>query len=152
MSATQSLPTPEAAADRLVGRTAVLVFLAFALGYFASAVLRTVIATLSPTLTQEFGLQAADLGLLAGGFFLGFASTQLLLGSWLDLYGPRRVLVGFLAVAVVGCLAFSVANSFASMLAARVLLGVGVSACLMAPLSGFRRWLDAPTLLRANSC
>jgi predicted MFS family arabinose efflux permease len=151
MSATQSLPTPEAAADRLVGRTAVLVFLAFALGYFASAVLRTVIATLSPTLTQEFGLQAADLGLLAGGFFLGFASTQLLLGSWLDLYGPRRVLVGFLAVAVVGCLAFSVANSFASMLAARVLLGVGVSACLMAPLTGFRRWYEPAQMLRANS-
>jgi MFS family permease len=32
-----------------------------------------------------------------------------------------------------------------------VLIGMGVSACLMAPLTGFRRWLDAPTLLRANS-
>ena len=47
MSATQSPSSPVDAADRLVGRTAVLVFLAFALGYFASAVLRTVIATLS---------------------------------------------------------------------------------------------------------
>ena len=137
--------------ERLVGRTAVLVFLAFALGYFASAVLRTVIATLSPTLTQEFGLQAADLGLLAGGFFLGFASTQLLLGSWLDLYGPRRVLLGFLSVAVVGCLAFSMASSFVGLLLARVLLGVGVSACLMAPLTGFRRWYEPAQMLRANS-
>lgn len=151
MSTTAVASIPSASAERLLGRTAVLVFLAFALGYFASAVLRTVIATLSPTLTQEFGLQAADLGLLAGGFFLGFASTQLLLGSWLDLYGPRRVLLGFLAVAVVGCLAFSMASSFVSLLAARVLLGVGVSACLMAPLTGFRRWYEPAQMLRANS-
>ncbi|MFM8624405.1 MAG: MFS transporter [Betaproteobacteria bacterium] len=133
------------------GRAAVLVFLAFALGYFLSAVVRTVIATLSPALTQEFGLQAADLGLLGGGFFLGFASTQLLLGSWLDRYGPRRVLIGFLAVAVLACLAFSMATGFAGLLAARVLLGVGLSACLMAPLTGFRRWYDPGQMLRANS-
>ncbi|MBM3362330.1 MAG: MFS transporter [Betaproteobacteria bacterium] len=135
----------------LSGRAAVLVFLAFALGYFLSAVVRTVIATLSPALTQEFVLQAADLGLLGGGFFLGFASTQLLLGSWLDRYGPRRVLIGFLAVAVLACLAFSMATGFAGLLAARVLLGVGLSACLMAPLTGFRRWYDPGQMLRANS-
>jgi MFS family permease len=43
------------------------------------------------------------------------------------------------------------ASSFAWLLAARVLVGMGVSACLMAPLTGFRRWLDGPSLLRANS-
>ncbi len=139
------------ASPRLVGRAAVWVFLAFALGYFLSAVVRTVIATLSPALTQEFDLQAGDLGLLGGGFFLGFASTQLLLGTWLDRYGPRRVSIGFLAVAVIACLAFSVATDFTGLLAARVLLGVGVSACLMAPLTGFRRWYEPGQMLRANS-
>ena len=48
-------PEPE----RRFGRSAVLVFVAFALGYFSSAVVRAVIATLSPVLTQEFGLTAA---------------------------------------------------------------------------------------------
>jgi len=139
------------APGRLSGRVAVLVFLAFALGYFLSAVMRTVIATLSPALTQEFGLQAADLGLLGGGFFLGFASTQLLLGAWLDRYGPKRVLIGFLAIAVIACLAFSLATDFAGLLAARFLLGVGLSACLMAPLTGFRCWYEPGDMLRANS-
>ncbi len=150
---TVSLPfaVSGSAPDRLLGRAAVLVFLAFALGYFLSAVMRTVIATLSPTLTQEFGLQAADLGLLGGGFFLGFASTQLLLGSWLDRYGPKRVLIGFLAIAVIACLAFSLASNFAGLFAARFLLGVGLSACLMAPLTGFRRWYEPAQMLRANS-
>ena len=132
-------------------KTAALVFLTFAAAYSLSALVRAIIATLSPVLSQEFSLQSRDLGLLAGGYFLGFAATQLPLGSLLDRFGPKRVIVCFLAVAVLGCLAFSIAGSFAGLLAGRVLIGMGVSACLMAPLSGFRRWLDAPSLLRANS-
>lgn len=131
--------------------TAVVVFLSFALAYFLSALVRAITATLSPTLTQEFGLSARDLGLLAGGYFLGFAITQLPLGTWLDRWGPKRVILGFLAVGVLGCLAFSAAGSFASLLGARVLTGIGVSACLMAPLTGFRRWLTPEAQLRANS-
>ena len=54
------------------------VFFAFATAYFLSALLRAITATLSPTLSMEFGLHASDLGLLAGGHFLGFSMTQLL--------------------------------------------------------------------------
>ncbi|MBC7602858.1 MAG: MFS transporter, partial [Ramlibacter sp.] len=132
-------------------RSAIVTFLAFAFAYFFSALMRAITATLSPTLTQEFALSAQELGLLAGGFFLGFAATQLPLGTWLDRHGPKRVIVSFLAVAVIGSIAFSFANSFVGLLAARVLCGVGVSACLMAPLTGFRSWLEPATQLRANS-
>jgi predicted MFS family arabinose efflux permease len=132
-------------------RVAILVFLAFAFAYFFSALVRAITATLAPTLTQEFALNARDLGLLAGGYFLGFAAIQLPLGRLLDRHGPKKVILGFLAVAVVGCVAFSVARSFSSLLAARVLCGVGVSACLMAPLTGYRRWLEPTAQLRANS-
>ena len=44
--------------NRLPARTATVVFLAFAFAYFFSAVLRAVTATLAPTLTQEFALNA----------------------------------------------------------------------------------------------
>ena len=135
----------------LPARTAVVVFLAFAFAYFFSALLRAITATLSPTLTQEFALHSRDLGLLAGGYFLGFAAMQLPLGTWLDRHGPKKVILGFLGIAVVACIAFSLAASFAQLLAARVLCGVGVSACLMAPLTGFRRWLAPVAQLRANS-
>ena len=128
-----------------------MVFLAFAIAYFLSALIRAITATLSPTLTQEFALNAGDLGLLAGGYFLGFAVTQLPLGRWLDRHGPKQVILGFLAVAVLGCAAFSMATSFSGLLAARVLCGVGVSACLMAPLTGYRRWFEPGTQLRTNS-
>jgi len=132
-------------------RGAVLVFLAFAFAYFFSALIRAITATLSPQLTQEFSLHARDLGLLAGGYFFGFAALQLPLGQWLDRHGPKKVILGFLAVAVAGCLAFSQATSFAGLLLARVLCGIGLAACLMAPLTGYRRWLNASSQLRANS-
>ena len=73
------------------------------------------------------------------------------MGSWLDRHGPKRVILCFLAVAVGGCLLFSVATQFWLLMAARVLTGVGVSACLMAPLTGYRRWFDPPLQLRSNS-
>jgi MFS family permease len=132
-------------------KAAITVFLAFASAYFLSALIRAITATLSPTLTQELGLSARDLGLLAGGYFLGFSLTQLPLGSWLDRFGPKRVNIAFLSVAVLGCLAFATASSFAGLLLARMLCGVGVSACLMAPLTGYRRWLTPASQLRTNS-
>lgn len=132
-------------------KTAVLVFLALAFAYFLSAMVRAITATLSPTLIPEFDLQARDLGLLAGGYFLGFAATQLPLGHWLDRHGPKKVVACFLTFAVMGSLAFAVATQFSDLLIARILTGIGVSACLMAPLTGFRRWLAPATQLRANS-
>ncbi len=132
------------------GKT-ISVFSVFAFAYFFSALIRAITATLAPTLVQEFALNARDLGLLAGGYFIGFSATQLPLGHWLDRLGPKKVVLGFLSVAVLGCVASSSAHSFAGLLAARVLCGVGVSACLMAPLTGYRRWYDPAHQMRANS-
>jgi hypothetical protein len=98
--------------DLLSLRNTVWVFLAFAAAYFLSALLRAITATLSPTLSMEFGLQARDLGLLAGGYFLGFSMTQLPLGHWLDKHGPKKVVLRFLAVAVVGCIGVCLGDKF----------------------------------------
>ncbi len=136
---------------QLSSSKAIVVFLAFAFAYFLSALIRAITATISPTLTLELSLQARDLGLLAGGYFLGFAAMQLPLGKWLDRFGPKKVIICFLSVAVIGCLAFAKASSFYGLLAARMLCGAGVSACLMAPLTGYRRWLDPGIQLRANA-
>jgi MFS family permease len=132
-------------------RTAIVVFFAFAFTYFFAAMLRGITATLSPVLTRDFDLNAQELGLLAGGFFVGFAATQLPLGKWLDRHGPRNVMLAYLVVAIAGCLAFSMAGNFIQLLAARVMCGIGLSAGLMAPLTGFRRWLTPTAQLRANS-
>jgi MFS family permease len=130
---------------------AVRIFLAFACGYFLSALLRAVTATLAPTFSQELGLRSSDLGLLAGAYFLGFSVLQLPLGSALDRIGPKRVLMFLLAIGVVGCAAFALAQSVAGLILARVLIGMGVAACLMAPLTSFRLRFSPAAQLRANS-
>ena len=132
-------------------RRALAIFLAFAVVYFFSALLRAVTATLAPVFSAELGLAAGQLGLLAGAYFLGFAAMQLPLGSALDRWGPRRVLLAFLSAAVVGCIAFAAAASLTQLLLARLLIGVGVSACLMAPLTCFRHHFSPGAQLRANS-
>ena len=129
----------------------VLLFLAFAFGYFFSALLRAVTATLAPQFSAELGLGAADLGLLAGVFFAGFASTQLPLGSALDRIGPKRVLLFMMGVAVLACGAFAMAQSFEGLLLARTLMGVGLSAGLMAALTSFRHAYSPEMQLRASS-
>ena len=132
-------------------KKAVLIFFVFACGYFISALLRAITATLSPLLTSEFNLTAGDLGLLAGGYFLGFASMQIPLGYLLDKHGPKKIVSSFLLIAIIGATAFSLAESFAGLLISRILIGVGVSACLMGPLTGYRIWFADEYQQRANS-
>jgi mannose/fructose-specific phosphotransferase system component IIA/MFS family permease len=145
---------PRAIEDRdpmLPPRSAVIVFLCFAFAYFFSALVRGVTATLAPEFSAEIGLNAGDLGLLAGAYFVGFAAMQLPLGGLLDRFGPRRVLVAFIAVAVIACAAFAMARGFVGLTLARALIGMGVSACLMAPMTLFRHRFSEVAQMRANS-
>ncbi len=126
-------------------------FLVFALAYLLSALLRAVTATLAPSFSSEFALDAAGLGLLAGAYFLGFALLQLPLGSALDIWGPRRVELVLLLLAVLGCVVFAAATGFVQLVLGRLLIGMGVAACLMAPLTYFRRHFPPELELRCNS-
>ena len=132
-------------------KKAVLIFFVFACGYFISALLRAITATLSPFLTSEFNLNAGDLGLLAGGYFLGFASMQIPLGYLLDKHGPKKIVSSFLLIAIIGTGAFALAQNFAGLLISRILIGIGVSACLMGPLTGYRIWFADEYQQRANA-
>lgn len=130
---------------------AVRIFLAFAFAYFFSALLRAVTATLAPGFSAELGLKAADLGLLAGAYFLGFSALQLPLGQALDRLGPKRVLLFLMALAALGCGAFALAQSLPGLILARVLIGMGLAACLMAPLTCFRLRYSQAAQFRSNS-
>ena len=129
----------------------VLIFLVFAFAFFISNLLRSIIATLSPILTSEFNLTAGNLGLLAGGYFLGFTCMQIPLGFLLDKHGPKKIVSSFLIIAIVGTASFALAQNFASLLISRVFIGIGVSACMMGPLTGYRIWFADEYQQRANS-
>ena len=130
---------------------AISIFLVFALGYFISTLLRAITATISPELVNEFDLSAGELGLLGGGYFLGFASVQIPLGYLLDLKGPRKIVSYFLSLAIIGLILFALAQNFLTLLISRVIIGIGVGACLMGPLTAYRVWYQDETQQRSNS-
>lgn len=119
------------------------IFLPFALGYYLSYLLRTVNAVISPELTRELSLSAADLGLLTSTYFLAFGLAQIPVGIALDRFGPRRVEGALMLLTALGGVAFALGDSMATLGSARALIGVGVSACLMAALKGFAMWYPA---------
>ena len=108
-------------------------------------------AVLAPTLAAEFGLSAGGLGLLSSMYFLSFAVCQLPVGVAMDRFGPRRVNAALLLVAAAGGAWFAYAESAAAAIAARAVIGVGVSACLMASLTAFVLWYPPGRLSTMNA-
>ncbi|QYF94581.1 MFS transporter [Massilia sp. PAMC28688] len=124
----------------LRGAPAIRVFLSFALGYFLSYALRSINAVIAPALVAELGLSNADLGLLSSAYFVAFGCMQLPLGVWLDKYGARRTEAALLLCAAVGAVLFATGTTLAWLWIGRALIGIGVSACLMASLKAYRQW------------
>lgn len=126
------------------------VFIPFALGYFLSYLFRSVNAVIAPDLVRDIGVDPASLGLLTSAYFLAFAAFQLPLGVLLDRYGPRRVEAALLLVAAGGAYTFARAETITGLMLGRALIGLGVSACLMAAFKAFTLWFPAEKLPLAN--
>jgi MFS family permease len=116
------------------------IFLPFAFAYFLSYIFRGVNAVIFPYLERDIGITAADLGLLTSAFFLFFALVQPLQGVALDRYGPRRVQVVLILVAALGSALFGLCTSFAELIVARILIGIGFAGGLMAAIKVFTLW------------
>ncbi len=118
-------------------------FLPFACAYFLSYLYRTVNAVVGPVLSTELSLGAADLGLLTSTYFIAFGSTQLPLGIMLDRFGARRVEAALLLIAAAGAAVFAGSNNIGTLAIGRGMIGLGVSACLMAAFKSFSQWFPA---------
>ncbi len=116
------------------------IFAPFAVGYFLSYLLRNANAVISPELTRDLGLTAADLGLLTSAYMLAFGAFQLPLGILLDRYGPRRVESTLLIICAIGCALFASGTALPQLTLGRALIGLGVSACMMASFKAFSLW------------
>lgn len=128
--------------------TVILAFAVFASGYFLSYAMRAVNAALSPDLRAELSLSSEALGWLTSAYLVAFASMQLPLGVWLDKYGARRVESVLLLIAATGCAVFASSHSFTMLFIGRALIGLGVSACLMAAFTSFRQWFEPALMSR----
>lgn len=133
-------------------RLVLAVFLPFAAGYYLSFVFRTINAAISPALASEFGLDAANIGLMTSVYFLVLAGAQIPIGAFLDRFGPRRVQSVLLIMAAGGASLFGTATGFADLLAGRALIGLGVAASLMAGLKATVIWFPRERIALVNGC
>ena len=124
----------------LQGRTAMRVVLVFAAAYFLSYAMRAINAVIAPALSADLQLSNADLGLLSSAYFVGFGSMQLPIGVWLDRHGSRRTESALLLFGALGAAIFASGTTLTGVWVGRALIGVGVSACLMAAMKAYRVW------------
>mgnify|MGYP000535701933 FL=1 len=126
------------------------IFIPFALGYFLSYLYRVVNSIIASDLSTDLGLSATELGFLTSVYLIAFAAVQLPLGVLLDKYGPRRIESFLLLFTALGAAIFATATSFNMLVIGRALIGLGVSACLMAAFKSFVQWFPADRLPLAN--
>ena len=107
--------------------------------YLVSQFLRNSVGVIAPDLASEIGLSAGEIGLLSSAFFFAFAAAQLPLGVAIDRYGPKCCMLVCAAIAFLGTLQFATATTPAGLITARVLMGLGSSCYLMAPLALYAR-------------
>jgi MFS family permease len=120
----------------------VQVTLPLAAANFMNQAARMVMAIVGPVLAVELGLSAVELGVLAACLFAAYAATQLPLGVALDAFGARRVQTVLMALAAIGFAMFALSPGFAGLVAARIVLGIGISAGLMAVIKAHADWFE----------
>lgn len=133
------------------GTWAIRVFLCFAFAYLLSYAFRAVNAVIAPELMADLNISHSELGLLSSAYFVGFAVMQIPLGIALDRYGARRTESFLLLFALCGASIFAYADSLWGLTLGRLLIGIGVSACLMASFTAYRRWFSVEQQSRLAS-
>ncbi len=102
---------------------------------------RALMATIGPVLALEFGLSAAELGLLSATFFASYAMAQLPAGLGMDLFGVRRVQMTLVLVAGLGFALSAMSSSILGLALGRFVTGFGVSVGMIAMLTAHTQWL-----------
>jgi MFS family permease len=111
------------AALRVFAPTLVLLVIALLINY----VDRGNLALATPLLKVQWGLSASQLGVLLSAFFWTYTALQFVMGLAVDRWGANRLMaIGFLAWSLATILT-GAAMGFVTLLALRLLLGVGES-------------------------
>jgi len=112
---------------------------------------RTVMAVIGPVLALEFSLSAGELGLLAACMFAAYALAQLPEGLALDRIGPRRLQAALSVVTAAGFAIFALSDGFLGFAAGRIVLGIGISAGLMAVIKANADWFAPTSVARISA-
>ncbi|MDN7425865.1 MFS transporter [Burkholderia sp. AU45388] len=109
--------------------------------YFITYLDRVNVSTAAAGFGREFGLNRTEIGLVFSAFAYPYLVFQII-GGWVsDRFGARRTLLACGLLWAVATLLTGMAGGLASLLAARLLLGLGEGATFPAATSAMARWV-----------
>lgn len=111
--------------------TNTLVWFLAAMFYSLQMTLRILPIMMIDYFTQKFSMDAAEFGMLAGCYYLGYAGMQIPIGILLDKYHPRYVISGCILICISGILMTIYSETKIYAYLARLLIGVGSAAGIL---------------------
>jgi len=126
---------------RMFGTTSGRVVVALCILYFITYVDRVNLSTLAPLIAKDMGLTPIDLGLALSAFGYTYAIFQIVGGMTADKLGPRLTLVVCGVVWTIGTILTGTVGGLVSLVAARVLLGIGEGATFPSATTAMSRWV-----------
>jgi predicted MFS family arabinose efflux permease len=108
--------------------------------YFIENFLRTAASALTPVLLIELGINKGTMGLLISAYFLIYGIMQIPAGIFTDTFGPRKTILSFTALTVVGVFLFWVSYRLELLFAAQFIIGIGCSVFYINAVSIITHW------------
>lgn len=116
--------------------------------YLVDSVFRAAPSALSNVIMREFNLSYSAAGLVMSIYMLPYALMQVPSGLISDRWGPRRTLLFFLLITIIGNFAFLSAQGYWMLLTGQMIIGFGSSIIFINAVKIIETWLPAGSLGR----
>ncbi len=113
-----------------------------ALFFFVEYFARISPSVMVPNLMQSFSVGALDLGILSSFFYYPYILMQIPVGTLMDRYRPRRLLIFAALICGIGSLLFASAQTIWVASLARVLIGFGAAFAFVGALKIATMWFE----------
>lgn len=100
-------------------------------------------AVVAPEMMAEFGITAAQMGLLSAAYFYPYAAMQLPSGILADFLGPRMAVSIFFIIAGIGTAMFGFAHTYDIAIVGRICMGIGVAVVYIPIMKIQAQWFRA---------
>ena len=119
---------------------ALTIFVTICVTYLVENFLRTTASALTPVLIQELGITRGAMGFLITGYFLIYGIMQFPAGVLADILGPKKSIIWFTALTLLGGALFWVSYRYELLFAAQFIMGVGTSVFYLNAITLVTRW------------
>ena len=127
-----------------------VVFTITALFYAYEFFLRVAPAALQADIMKNFKINAKDFGVLMSAYYVTYTPLQLVVGSIMDLYGPKKTLIVAILSCLSGAVFFVTASQFSTAFLSYALIGFGSAFAFVGVLKLSSNWLPTNYLAIAS--